>query len=80
MLPQNLTCRVGLHLQQRADRALSESRSRMAQEARDRVFGSPAALVGPCNSNPQYYYHEEDGATAQKPGIYFSEHYLTYLF
>jgi len=41
-------------------------------------LGSPAALVGPCNANTQYYYHEEDGASFGTPSSFNATEYTLF--
>ena len=41
-------------------------------------LGSAVALVGPCNANTQYYYHEEDGATFGTPSSFNATEYTLF--
>ena len=40
--------------------------------------GSPAAAIGPCNANTQYYYHEEDGANFSDPTTFNTTEYTLF--
>ena len=40
--------------------------------------GSPAAAIGPCNANSQYYYHEEDGANFSDPTTFNTTEYTLF--
>jgi Putative Tad-like Flp pilus-assembly len=40
--------------------------------------GSPAAAIGPCNANSQYYYHEEDGANFSDPTTFNASEYTLF--